>query len=358
LVAIDDEGLFGEVVQRGGKEQWQIDRGLSMTTTGVFGSRNKRFWDDQNRVIRNQVIVQTTDEKVSKALSPERFHQLEEQGRIARDESGEFARGEEEEVAPAPPKRAQRAKRAARGKRLVARPTQTSTGVGAGTSASRSAAVGAGGGVGRTAGRSALRPRVETPDDPDQLQFQDDYHTVVPAYVNIGFGFHRKTPSEEARREIDRPGEAFGDEVHSHIAGVTIDKFNDHGGREEMVFHNSKATVEDLADLASAIHAEMVKDENYTLARVKMRLRADGTADVEVYRNQRPLSTVDVIRWEDANKIRPYRLYPDVRGRYQTEKSIKYWLEQAWDSAENADSHTDDQQLANPWVRVWRAEQV
>jgi hypothetical protein len=117
VVAIDDEGLFGEVVQRGGKEQWQINRGLSMTTTGVFGSRNRRFWDEENRVIRNQVIVQTTDEQVSKALSPERFHQLEEEGRVAPGrERGVRARSR------APPTRARRAQRAQRAKRLVARP--------------------------------------------------------------------------------------------------------------------------------------------------------------------------------------------------------------------------------------------
>jgi hypothetical protein len=194
--------------------------------------------------------------------------------------------------------------------------------------------------------------------DPDALKFADDYHTAVPAVVHLGFGFSRKHPNENARGEIDRASEAFGDEVHTHIAGVTIDKFNDHGGREEMVFRRRHVSPEDLHDVADALATEMDKDTNYTLARVRMKLGPDGLADVEIYRNQRPLGMVDVIQWGTANKLRPYRLYPDKQGRYQTTKTIKYWMEQAWQAAE-ADEHGDfDRQLANPWVRVWQADQV
>lgn len=346
-------------------EQWHLEPSQPMRFEST-AAHGQRFWDNELGTFRVWRYAVATDEddlmegrtnrpETAKAMTPERFHALEAAGVYQRDETGEFTAAEAEEAPEEVPAvkpevrravRAQRVQRAARAqppveRQRVTHETRHST---------------------RRGTRHELRHELDIREGPDEdglVIFGPSYHTVVPAHIHLGPGFMTKTPSLKAQEEIDAQPMAYGDETDLHIKGVTLDKRFRHNVGMIPVLEFSDVTHEGLEDVAGALWREMEKDPNFALADIRVRYHPeDETVDVQIRRNQHPLGAVDVIRWDDTNRARPYHVAPDQMGRMHSVRTMRRYLMGLSAEAERNPGHLVREQLANPVTRVWRAEQL
>lgn len=344
-------------------EQWHFEpsQPLRLENTAVTG---KRFWDNELGTFRIWRYAVATDEddlregranrpETAKAMSPERFHALEAAGVYQRDETGEFTSAEAEEAPEEVPEVKPEVRRAVRAQRVQrttrAQPPERHQ-LTHGTRQSL-----------RQDTRHTLRNELDIREGPDEdglVVFGPSYHTVVPAHIHLGPGFMTKTPSLKAQDEIDLQPPAFGDETDMHVKGVTLDKRFRHNVGMIPVLEFNDVTHEGLEDVAGGLWREMEKDPNFALADIRVRYHDDETVDIQIRRNQHPLGAVDVIRWDDTNRARPYHVVPDQQGRMHSVRTIRRYLLGLAAEAERNPGHLVREQLANPVTRVWKAEQL
>lgn len=395
-VRVSSRGLMGEnMAPEGSPEDWRLDKNQSMTTFSTLSGRSQlRFWDPNLRVFRNRVSVERSDEletppepggRVKKAMTPRRFAELAQQGRVHRDALGEFAADEEEEPepvieAPARPERGVRGKRGQRGRRgLRAMATQGMQQAEMQGSEMRGAEM-AGASMQMSPMRQAEMVKAGWAADDSADPYRGGYgqlklptggnFTAVPieemkpaGVPSLGWQYHAKRPGERFREWLHQLGEvgpthAIGDAFSHHL-----DKQNIWRSGQVWVLNNdlsfNNVTPEDVDKVANAVWAEFERNPDFSAMRSRLTINPDGTVNYRIYGNAKNLSTRDVIHWRTASSedIRDgYKLVPMTSGRFQTVKSIRSFLFDQWKYAESLGVPHNTEKLANPIVRVWGAE--
>lgn len=380
-IVLDDNSVGFDEAPHGGKPDWRLVKDQTMTFT-VLGDASvpyaRRFWDDKLQAFRNYRYIRADDE-VDKALSPERFHQLEEQGYIQRDDEGRFAESEEEAPLVAVPtrrrpqrvQRARRVKRSQRAPRQMASQQMTSQQL-----VSQQRAAGEMTSQQLKVLKLGLQGKREEDDDDLEdfgvLTLPDDASYLVP-----------EVPDEDdiqlPNTMISPKGMNLSNRLRGYLKyqgwhsglGAEQEAILQHQSRqyswnpldnEVHVASYENIMPEDLERIAYEIHERMQHDPNFTVAISKMKVRPDGSMDLHFNRNRFSLGVRTVIRVPHGEKIDlPSRLTPTWVGQFQSPRMMRSTLLAQYNSTFLYSAHTgreaeDNTWITNPHVQVWELE--
>lgn len=361
---------------------------LIASTMGEHARRH--FWDDELKAFRTQWHAAATDEeeltrahraKFGKAMTPERFNQLERSGVIQRDDDGKFA-----EVLPgvsmqdlfdqaqarhmsAPPARTQRTSRSTRTARRQNTRTQATR-----TQVSRQQAKPTQRRRGQIQGRREVveQEQKRRPKSFDAMILADDYYSAVPRNILAMRAnkdghplFDASRPWElssktkavlaEEARNAQLATEAEDSTIAAHHDAFTFQPVSDKPQHIELA-HYEGVTQNQLGDIAEELMQQFALDSDVSVLRISTRSTANGKADLLIEANRAPLGVQHLIRWNDVRPDEVSSLRIERGGRFQSAAALQQWLEDAYRSAQHHETGLDIDYFANPWTVVWRAD--
>ena len=381
-IVLDDNAIGFDEAPHGGPPDWRLVKDQTMTFTVLgddTGPAARRFWDNELQAFRNYRYIRADDE-VDKALSPERFHQLEEQGYIVRDDEGRFAETEEEAPLVAVPtrrirRRTQRTKRTARtapqmaGRQMAAGQMAGQKVAGQQMSAAQMQAL-----------KVALQEKREEDqdelDDAGVLWLPDDATYLIPPIPTKNDDMALPTPELYRNKDLF-PTYKMRHFLHSsgHHSGLGAEAalIDMHQARhvgwrpiDNEVHVNDYENIrpEDLEQVAYEIHERMQRDPNFTVAVIHMKVLDNGNIDLKVNRNRYSLGVRSVVRVpHDVNLDLPIKMRATWTGQMTSPRMIRHTLLAQYDSVlnlardlsgEGLDAPVEDTWwITNPHVQVW-----
>lgn len=390
-VIVDDEDAVGFDYAPPGSNHPQphLAPNQPMTIIGSLHSdkTRRKFWDDNLQAFRTQWWAAPTDEseipqQFQKAMTRERFQQLEQSGVIERDEDGQFSTTgktlqqlfDEAQARPVETKTPLRAAKPLKAQAALA-PTRSRERAGRTRTRERDTRT-------REASREGHQ-RAERRREVIERERRDGEGTQAMVladgrYSVMDGDLLRLMASQDGKSRLFDSGQpwtlssASRTRISEHkpipatdaedlAVAQAHDRFTfapvTNKPAERPIDTYTGVTREQLAYLADDMAELFDTDSDLSLIRVSVTARPDGKADIKVEGNNRALGVQHVIRHAADLATPSLKLVQERAGRFQSNFTIQDFLERSFDSAQRFDSGVDVDQLANPWVLVWRTEE-